>query len=460
MAHQERTKSSGFTIVELIIVVIVIGILVGVAIIGYGTWRSTTITNVLKSDLTGASSALEASLTWGSGTGGYPATIPSTFTASANVTLAGGGSADGSTYCISATSTQITTLVFYVSKTQKTPTAGACPAVTGVVTTLAGTSGSSSYVDATGSIARFGGPYGIAVDSTGLVYVDDNSSGVVSAVRKVTASAGATTTFVGQILSGFVNNTGTLAKINGFGIAVDGSGNVFIADVGNNAIRKVTSAGVVTTFAGQATAGFTNATGTSAQFNGPYDIAVDASGNVYVADGNNNSIRKITSGGVVTTLAGQASSGLVNANGTSAKFNSPNGIAVDTSGNVYVADTANYAIRKITPTGDVTTLAGSTYGYADGTGTAALFRAPSGIAVDTSGTVYVADTVNHAIRMITPAGVVTTIAGLGGTNGYADGTGTVARFKFPWAIDVDSSGILYVADRSNYVIRKIVLQYP
>ena len=165
--------------------------------------------------------------------------------------------------------------------------------------------------------------------------------------------------------------------------------------------------GVVTTLAGSTSAGSANGIGAAASFNGPMGIATDIQGNVYVAEFNNNLIRKVTPAGVVTTLAGSGSSGSANGMGTAASFSAPSGVAVDTSGNVYVADAFNQMIRKITPAGVVSTLAGSTTpGGTDATGTAASFRGPSGVAVDTSGNVYVADSGNLSIRKITPAGVV------------------------------------------------------
>ena len=247
------------------------------------------------------------------------------------------------------------------------------------------------------------------------------------------------------------------------GVAVDNSGNVYVADTENNTIRKVTPAGVVTTFAGrEGPGGSADGTGAAAQFQTPYGIAIDGSGNLYVADSGNDTIRKITPAGVVTTFAGDPGvTGAADGNGTAAQFTSPEGIAVDAAGNLYVADTWNAMIRRITPAGDVTTLAGSFVppnpvlglnpdysfgGYADGTGSAALFSQPGGIAVDGTGNVFVADSGNNVIREVTPAGVVTTIAGTHDVVGSSDGTGGAAQFNFPAGIAVDGSGNLYVAD--------------
>jgi hypothetical protein len=186
----------------------------------------------------------------------------------------------------------------------------------------------------------------------------------------------------------------------------------------------------ITTFAGPSESpGWFDGTGSAARFYKPYGVAVDSSGNIFVADTNNHTIRKVTPAGVVTTLAGLAGSdGSTDGTSSAAQFTNPNGVAVDGNGNVYVADTANHTIRKITPTGVVTTLAGlaGDTGSADGTGSTARFTNPTGIAVDASGNVYVADTENHAVRKVTAAGVVTTLAGTAGSSGSADGTGSAA----------------------------------
>ncbi len=290
---------------------------------------------------------------------------------------------------------------------------------------------------------------GIAVDGSGNVYLGDESSNRISRITP----AGVVTTLSGSTY-GFAEGTGTAAQFgNPDGVTVDASGNVYVADRTNNRIRKITSAGVVTTLAGSATSGFTNATGSFARFSSPRDVAVDASGNVYVADFSNRAIRKITPSGVVTTLAGSSSAGFLDGTGTAARFNGPTALAVDASGNVYVADQNNHRIRKITPAGVVTTLAGSgTAGFADGNGTSASFNFPSGIDVDGSGNLYVSDVGNNRIRRITPAGAVSTIAGTG-TSGQANGIATSATFSGIVGIAIDASGNIYVGDGSR--IRKL-----
>jgi sugar lactone lactonase YvrE len=264
----------------------------------------------------------------------------------------------------------------------------------------------------------------------------------------------------GVVSRGSTDDTGAAARFYGpGGVAVDAAGNVYVADTGNHTIRKVTAAGAVTTFAGAAgVPGSTDGPGSAARFAGPSGIAVDRSGNLYVADRDNHTIRKITSSGVVTTLAGKAGQlGTADGTGSAAAFYDPSGVAVDSAGNVYVADTDNYTIRKVTAGGTVTTLAGSPsqLGSADGTGSAASFDSPSGVAVDGAGTVYVADYYSRAVRVVTAAGVVTTLAGAADSPGSTDGTGSAAQFSGPDAVAIDSAGNLYVADQYNYSIRKV-----
>ncbi len=327
----------------------------------------------------------------------------------------------------------------------------------GVVSTLAGTAGSSGSSDGAGSSARFSNPSGIAVDGSGNVFVADNWN---HTIRKVT-SAGVVTTLAGSAgLSGSSNGTGSAARFNApLRLSIDSTGNIYVADAGNHTIRKVTSVGVVTTLAGSpGLTGSVDGTGSVARFYFPLGVAVDSSGNIYVADQGNHTIRKITSAGAVTTIAGSAGlSGSTNGTASAARFSSPYGVAVDSAGNVYVADNRNHTVRKVTSTGVVTTLAGSANasGSTDGAGSAARFTNPVGAAVDSSGNVYVADAGSHTIRKITSAGVVSTLAGSAGLSGSTNGTGSVARFYYPNGVAVDSSGNVYVADQGNHTIRKV-----
>jgi sugar lactone lactonase YvrE len=235
-------------------------------------------------------------------------------------------------------------------------------------------------------------------------------------------------------------------------------GNLYVPDLFNHTVRRITPAGVVTTFAGTAgTCGAVDATGTAAQFCRPAGITADGSGNLFVTDLDNQKIRRITLAGDVTTIAGAgAPCGAADGTGTAARFCNPFDITLDDAGNLYVTDLDNETMRRITPTGEVTTIAGAVgvCGEVDGTGTAAQFCAPHGIAA-VDGDLYVADEVGHVIRKITPAGEVTTFAGTAGTCGAADGIGTAAQFCFPVGMAADSGGNLYVADAGNFSIRRI-----
>jgi sugar lactone lactonase YvrE len=329
----------------------------------------------------------------------------------------------------------------------------------GVVTTLAGSAGDSNSTDGTGTNALFNLPYGVAVAAGGILYVADTGN---DTIRKVVTSSGVVTTLAGTAGdAGSANGSGSAARFYApFGVAVDANGNVYVADSYNSTLRKVTMPGkVVTTLAGTtAAAGSANGAGSAAQFRDPYGVAVNSAGTVYVSDLANNTIRRITPAGVVTTLAGKAGvSGSANGSGSGASFGYPAGLAVDTNGNVYVADYAYHTIRKITPGGSVTTLAGKpgVGGSTNGTGSAARFLNPLGVAVDAGGNVYVADTKNGLIRKITPKGAVSTLAGVTGTTGTNDGPAATALFNYPQGVAVDASNNVYVADTQNSTIRKI-----
>ena len=327
-------------------------------------------------------------------------------------------------------------------------------AAPGDINTLAG-SGAKGFADGTGAAAQFNEPVGVALDGGGNLYVADASN---DRIRKITAG-GVVTTLAGST-RGFADGAGTAARFNfPLGVALDGDGNLYVADTNNERIRKITAGGVVTTLAGS-TRGFADGAGTAAQFNFPYDVALDGSGNVYVADRFNHRIRKITPAGVVTTFAG-GTQGFADGAGAAAQFNLPSGVAVDGGGNVYVADLNNHRIRKITPAGVVTTLAGSTVGFADGTGTAAQFDNPLGVALDEGGNVYVADFNNHRIRKVTAAGVVTTIAGTG-TAGFSGdgGPATAAQLNLPTRVALDGSGNVFIADYNNQRIRVVAGTTP
>lgn len=323
-----------------------------------------------------------------------------------------------------------------------------------ITTTLAGQPGIKGYVDGAGAQAEFHLPNNIAVDHTGTIYVADTANDVI---RKITPD-GTVSTLAGQSRShGSVDGKGGDARFWApFGVAVDVTGNVYVADTANNTIRKITPDGMVSTLAGLAgNPGDADGTNATARFRNPWGVAVDNSdGDIFVADMSNNTIRHITPAGVVHTFAGQAGQvGRADGFGNDARFDNPFAVAVDGDGDVYVSDSANNAIRKITHR-VVTTLAGSpgTAGSTDGQGANARFWNPQGLAVDSTGNIYVADTGNNLIRKITPADEVTTLPI------PPDGTGKPVQLKSPGGVAVDDAGNIYVADTNNHCIRKITLK--
>jgi sugar lactone lactonase YvrE len=332
----------------------------------------------------------------------------------------------------------------------------------GVMTTIAGTPQNKGYGDGVGfaEAASFNSPIGISSDPTGNLYVSDNGN---QTIRKITPD-GLVTLFAGR--TGIKGNSDGLALNATFNsphsTIMDSHGNIFVSDGVNRVIRKITPDGAVALFAGTFNQQGTNdGIGTAARFQQPMGLAIDKSDNLYVADENANTIRKITPGGVVTTLAGKGkSSGTQDGTGGEARFTGPEDLAVDASGTVYVCDRGNHAIRRVTQNGVVTTIAGvaGQRGAADGTNDTARFDAPRGIFIDRDGIIFVADSGNSAIRKLVIDGancIVTTFAGTMGENGSVDGTGPAARFHFPYGITSDPSGNLYTVDRSNDDVRKI-----
>ncbi|MGP8199247.1 MAG: hypothetical protein ACLQU4_07080 [Limisphaerales bacterium] len=303
-----------------------------------------------------------------------------------------------------------------------------------VVSTVAGLANFGS-ADGIGSAAKFLLPTSVAVDGAGNVYVADADN---DTIRKVT-SAGVVTTLAGTAQTPGTNDSPGSAALfyHPLGVAVDNAGNVYVADSYNHTIREITSSGVVSTIAGQP--GIPGSSGGSArggaQFRYPYGVAVDGWSNIFVADTGNSLIREITNGNVMT-IGGSASPA----------FSYPYGVATDSAGNVYVADTFNFLIRRITPLGVVSTMGGSA---------SPGFSYPTGVAVDSATNVYVADYDNQIIRVITPGGVVSTLAGELGLYGDGDGVYPQAAFHFPWGVAVDSATNVYVGDSGNGNIRKI-----
>ena len=324
------------------------------------------------------------------------------------------------------------------------------PPNTPLVITFAG-SGSAGNSDGTKQFASFSGPTGIAINSEGFFFIADKQNNSI----RIISPQGMVNTIAGTGTPGFSNTAGSVKFNFPAGVGIDGAGNVFVADQNNSVIRKIDLQGVVTTFAGNGQPGSKNGNDTSARFSGPTGIIADAKGNLYVADNFNSLIRKITPNGVVTTLAGNGLRGAADGTGIAASFNQPQAVAVDSSGNVYVADEGNNLIRKITPQGMVTTVAGSGHaGATNGLGAAASFNGPAGIAVDAHGNLYIGDSNNNLVRKIATDGTVTTLAG-SGTAGSANGAVTSASFNSPQGVAVDPYGRVFVADTGNSLIRVI-----
>ena len=337
--------------------------------------------------------------------------------------------------------------------------AGAQPADNWIIETVAG--GSSYGGDggaATG--AQLNEPQGVAVDGAGNLYIADVGN---HRIHKVDA-AGAISTVAGDGTSGYGGDGGpaTAAQLNRpTGVAVDGAGNLYIADSENHRIRKVDAAGVISTVAGDGTRGFGGDGGpaVAAQLRSPEGVALDGAGNLYIADASNNRIRKVDAAGVITTVAGAGTRGYSGDGGaaTAAQLSFPVGVAVDGAGNLYIADSYNYRIRKVDAAGVISTVAGDgRFGGSLGDGGAAVaarLSRPYGVALDGAGNLYIADTDNDRIRKVDAAGVITTVAG--GGSGGDGGAATAAQLFYPRGVAVDGAGNLYFADWSNYRIRKV-----
>jgi len=307
-------------------------------------------------------------------------------------------------------------------------------------------------------------PTGVAVDSGGNIYIADSGN---NRVRKAASGGGSINTIAGNGGISYSGDGGRAiqAQLNApQAVTVDAAGNFYIADTGNHVVRKVTAAGTISTIAGNGTAGFSgdNGAGGSAMLNAPQGLAVDAAGNVYIADTGNSRIRKLTAGGTISTYAGSSSAGYGGDGGaaTSAQLDLPIGLTLDASGNLYIADYGNNVVRKVTPGGTISTVAGSgVQGYSGdgGQATKAAMYGPQAVALDSAGNLYVADSQNSRIRVVTPGGTIGTVAGTGIAGYTGDGgLATLAQIVNPAGLVVDSSGSIYLSDSAS-VVRKV---YP
>jgi sugar lactone lactonase YvrE len=317
-----------------------------------------------------------------------------------------------------------------------------------VVTTMAG-EGTASFVNGPELSATFHFPGDVAVTPDGTIYVTDVLN---FCVRRIVN--GGVSNFAGGSGSGIVNGIGPLAQFkNPYSVTLDGNGNLYTSDENDPRIRKISPTREVSVYAGIETPGFADGNSDTSRFFPGNSIVADAQGNVYVADAINNRIRKISLSGVVSTIAGSGTDGFRDGNGTEAQFSFPGGIAIDRLGNLYVADRGNFRIRKITPGGQVSTLAGTGVpGSKNGSAAEAEFSAElRDIVIDGEGNLYLIDF--DQIREISLQGIVSTLAG--SSSGFRDGDASSSKFNFPAGLGIDAQGTIYVADLNNNRIRKI-----
>ncbi len=413
---------------------VVIGILAAIVTVAYNGITNQARGSSLQADLRTNANQLEIGYQTN---GGYPANEAAVnggqgLKASGNNTLSYSLRSYG--YCIQASNTQ-SPISYALRSNNGKVVPGSCEST---VTTLAG-SGSPGSTNATGTAAQFYYPYDAVADAAGNVYVSDCQNNLV---RKIT-SAGVVSTLAGSGTAGHADNTGTAAQFTcPSGIAVDSAGIVYVADT--DRVRKISPAGVVTTLAAS---GLSNIKG----------IAIDTAGTLYVANNGLNRISKISPAGVVSTFAG-GTQGFAEGNGAAARFTLPQDVAVDSQGVVYVADTGNYRIRKITPSGDVSTFIGnSTQGCTTGSSASTLLWNSWSVAVDKNNYVYFTDMGCSNIRQVAPDGTATVMAGPADYDyGNTNGLGPEARFNDPAGISTDGNGTFYVVDYSNHAVRKIV----
>ncbi|UAY53234.1 NHL repeat-containing protein [Ferruginibacter albus] len=332
------------------------------------------------------------------------------------------------------------------------------------ISTIAGTGVDDYSGDGSSATsATLFGPTGICTDTTGNIYIADNANHVI---RKINTS-GTITTIAGNNKPGYFgdNESATSAELNfPYRLCIDGIGNIYFSDQQNSVIRRIDANGIITTIAGNGTKGFSGDGGlaTEAQLNDPLGIAIDSIGDLYIAEGYNQRIRKINTSGVITTIAGNGDRGYAGDGNAAiqAELNAPTGIAVDNSGNIYFTEELNNDVRKIDTSGIITTVAGNqTKGYSgDGSlATNAQLNAPLGISIDANNNLYITDASNFVVRKITTDGIITTIAGTGNQSNSLTGNGQAIQINLgsPNGIAVDATGNVYVTDAGQNVIRKI-----
>jgi uncharacterized protein (TIGR03437 family) len=335
---------------------------------------------------------------------------------------------------------------------------------TGTITTVAG-NGTQGFSGDGGpaTSASLYDPVGVTLDASGNLFIADDYH---NRIREVSAS-GIITTVAGNGTNSFSGDGGpaTSASLNfAPGVTLDASGNLFIADFDNNRIRKVSANGIITTVAGNGSQGFSGDGGpaTSASLYGPFGVALDASGNLFIADSENNRIRKVSTSGTITTVAGNGTYGVFSGDGgpaTSASLNLPIAVTVDSSGNLFIVDAQNNRIRMVSASGIITTVAGNgTRGFSGdgGPATSASLFSPFGAAVDSSGNLFIADGNNNRIRKVSANGIITTVAGSGNQGFSGDGgPATSASLYLPNSVAVDSAGNIFIGDTGNNRIRKV-----
>jgi len=391
------------------------------------------------------------------GTSSSPTTLLSTITAGTE-TYIHTGPTNGTTYYY-----RITAVDNAGNESGYSNEASATPVPPQIITTIAGTVTAGYSGDGgTATSAQLNRPYGVALDASGNIYIADAWN---HRIRKVD-TGGNISTIAGTGTAGYSGDGSAATSANlkdPSGVVVDASGNVYIADYGNHRVRKVDMTGNISTIAGTGTGGYSGDGGAanSAQLNNPDGLALDASGNIYIADNYNHRIRKVATSGNISTIAGAGTGGYSGDGGaaTSAQLYNPTGLAVDASGNVYIADNNNHRIRKVATSGNISTIAGNgTGGYSGdgGAATSAKLNGPPVVVVDASGNVYIADYSNHRVRKVDTTGNISTIAGTG-TAGYSGdgGAATSAKLDRPYGVALDASGNIYIADQGNNRIRKI-----